>query len=65
MTLERHEYARRDRDLLWYLFRGAVWQQFSKWVFLATTILISQPHNRFTDIFILRNVAYSCDVGQE
>ena len=34
LTLERREYARRDRELLWYLFRGAVWQQFSKWVFL-------------------------------
>jgi len=34
LTLERREYARRDRELLWYLFRGAVWQQLSKWVFL-------------------------------
>ncbi|KAF8320256.1 peroxisome membrane protein [Clavulina sp. PMI_390] len=25
LPLERHEYARRDRELLWYLLRGPVW----------------------------------------
>lgn len=28
--LERAEYARRDRDLLWYLFRGAVWSEWTR-----------------------------------
>lgn len=28
--LERAEYARRDRDLLWYLFRGAVWSDWTR-----------------------------------
>jgi len=40
LTLERREHARRDRELLWYLFRGAVWQQFSKpklMAFIAST----------------------------
>lgn len=29
-TLERTEYARRDRALLWYLFRGAIWKDFTR-----------------------------------
>jgi peroxin-16 len=29
--LERAEYARRDRDLLWYLLRGSVWTDFSRY----------------------------------
>ncbi|KZS96001.1 peroxisomal membrane protein PEX16 [Sistotremastrum niveocremeum HHB9708] len=28
--LERSEYARRDRDLLWYFLRGPVWQFYTK-----------------------------------
>ncbi|KAI0052852.1 peroxisome membrane protein [Auriscalpium vulgare] len=29
-TLERSEYARRDRDLLWYLFRGSIWESWTR-----------------------------------
>ncbi|KAG9035694.1 Peroxisomal membrane protein pex16 [Tulasnella sp. UAMH 9824] len=29
-TLERSEYARRDRDLLWYFLRGVVWKDFTQ-----------------------------------
>ncbi|TFK57126.1 peroxisome membrane protein [Heliocybe sulcata] len=28
--LERSEYARRDRDILWYLFRGSIWREFTR-----------------------------------
>ncbi|KAG1825891.1 peroxisomal membrane protein PEX16 [Suillus subaureus] len=28
--LEREEYARRDRDILWYLLRGSVWETYSR-----------------------------------
>ncbi|OAX44251.1 peroxisomal membrane protein PEX16 [Rhizopogon vinicolor AM-OR11-026] len=28
--LERDEYARRDRDLLWYLLRGSVWETYTR-----------------------------------
>ncbi|KAG9095833.1 Peroxisomal membrane protein pex16 [Ceratobasidium sp. 370] len=28
--LERAEYARRDRDLIWYLFRGAIWSEWTR-----------------------------------
>ena len=31
-SLERNEYARRDRDLLWYLLRGSVWESYTKCV---------------------------------
>lgn len=31
-ALERSEYARRDRDLLWYLFRGTVWTGYTRQV---------------------------------
>ncbi|KAG5647953.1 hypothetical protein DXG03_006987 [Asterophora parasitica] len=29
-ALERAEYARRDRDMLWYLFRGSIWQSYTR-----------------------------------
>ncbi|KAF8481913.1 peroxisome membrane protein [Russula ochroleuca] len=29
-ALERQEYARRDRDLFWYLFRGSVWESWTR-----------------------------------
>ncbi|KAG8846759.1 Peroxisomal membrane protein pex16 [Tulasnella sp. 330] len=29
-TLERQEYGKRDRDLLWYFLRGGVWTDFTK-----------------------------------
>ncbi|KAL5519083.1 hypothetical protein ACEPAH_766 [Sanghuangporus vaninii] len=29
-ALERSEYARRDRDILWYLLRGSVWQSYTR-----------------------------------
>jgi len=29
-VLESDEYARRDRDLLWYLLRGSVWEMYSR-----------------------------------
>ncbi|KAJ3750487.1 peroxisomal membrane protein PEX16 [Lentinula detonsa] len=29
-SLERSEYARRDRDMLWYLFRGTIWQSYTR-----------------------------------
>jgi len=29
-TLERSEYAKRDRDMLWYLLRGSIWQTWTR-----------------------------------
>jgi len=29
-ALERSEYARRDRDLLWYLLRGSIWETWTR-----------------------------------
>ncbi|KAI5121267.1 hypothetical protein M0805_002312 [Coniferiporia weirii] len=29
-ALERSEYARRDRDFLWYLLRGSIWQSYTR-----------------------------------
>ncbi|KAF5374931.1 hypothetical protein D9758_000318 [Tetrapyrgos nigripes] len=29
-VLERSEYARRDRDILWYLFRGSIWDSYTR-----------------------------------
>lgn len=31
-TLERAEYARRDRDLLWYFFRGPIWSSYTRYI---------------------------------
>ncbi|CAE6467728.1 unnamed protein product [Rhizoctonia solani] len=28
--LERTEYARRDRELLWYFFRGVIWSEWTR-----------------------------------
>ena len=29
-SLERSEYARRDKDMLWYLLRGSIWQGYTR-----------------------------------
>ena len=31
-ALERSEYARRDRDITWYLLRGSIWDTWTRWV---------------------------------
>lgn len=30
-TLERSEYARRDRDIFWYLLRGSIWETYTRY----------------------------------
>jgi peroxin-16 len=30
-ALERQEYARRDRDLFWYLLRGSIWESWTRY----------------------------------
>lgn len=30
-TLERQEYARRDRNLFWYLLRGSIWESWTRY----------------------------------
>lgn len=29
-SLERSEYARRDKDMLWYLLRGSIWESYTR-----------------------------------
>jgi peroxin-16 len=29
-ALERAEYSRRDRDMLWYLLRGSIWEEYTR-----------------------------------
>jgi len=43
--LERSEYARRDKDMLWYLLRGSVWQNYTRSVSTSwmSEILLIQP----------------------
>ena len=31
-ALERSEYARRDKDMLWYLLRGSIWETYTRFV---------------------------------
>jgi len=31
-ALERSEYARRDKDMVWYLLRGSIWESYTKFV---------------------------------
>lgn len=31
-ALERNEYGRRDRDLVWYLLRGSIWESYTRYV---------------------------------
>ena len=38
-ALERQEYARRDRDLLWYLFRGSIWESWTRYASCITSII--------------------------
>lgn len=30
-SLERQEYAQRDRDLFWYLLRGSIWESWTRY----------------------------------
>ena len=39
-TLERAEYARRDRDMLWYLLRGSIWQQYTRSIVPSFSLLV-------------------------
>lgn len=41
-TLERNEYARRDRDILWYLLRGSVWQSYTRYGRINGVDLLSE-----------------------
>lgn len=41
-SVERDEYARRDRDLVWYLFRGSAWEMYTRY---ATCILCLRDLN--------------------
>jgi hypothetical protein len=34
-ALERSEYARRDRDIMWYLLRGPIWDDFTRYYYLC------------------------------
>ncbi len=38
-ALERQEYARRDRDLFWYLFRGSIWESWTRYASCITSII--------------------------
>lgn len=45
-ALERQEYARRDRDLLWYLLRGSVWQSYTRFVLVLVLLCASYLTHR-------------------
>lgn len=38
-ALERQEYARRDRDLFWYLFRGSIWESWTRYASCISSII--------------------------
>ena len=42
-SVEQNEYARRDRDLAWYLLRGSAWESYTRFAvfFLDSHDLIS------------------------
>ena len=48
-ALERSEYGRRDRDLLWYLLRGSIWESYTRYIFRkfslirALTLVLDRP----------------------
>ena len=37
-TLEREEYAKRDKDMLWYLLRGSIWETWTRCVGLRLSV---------------------------
>lgn len=47
--LERSEYARRDRDIAWYLLRGAIWKSWTRYVALFKDRLIC-AHDLLEDL---------------
>lgn len=44
-ALERSEYARRDKDMLWYLLRGSIWETYTR--FVQRLVIIS----KLSDVF--------------
>ncbi|KAF9015126.1 peroxisomal membrane protein PEX16 [Cyathus striatus] len=43
-VLERSEYARRDKDMIWYLLRGSIWESYTRPKLEAFTNHASQAH---------------------
>lgn len=41
-ALERVEYSRRDRDMLWYFLRGSIWEEYTRYIFSG--LLSLQTH---------------------
>ena len=46
-ALERQEYARRDRDLFWYLFRGSIWDSWTRYDIFLSPLRLCDPELRF------------------
>jgi hypothetical protein len=46
-ALERQEYARRDRDLFWYLFRGSIWESWTRYDVSLTPSRLYDAEVRF------------------
>ena len=44
--LERAEYALRDRDMIWYLFRGSIWESWTKYVSRSSVVYTSLTPRR-------------------
>ena len=42
--LERSEYARRDRDIFWYLLRGSIWKEWTRYVLSSKFVHIASQH---------------------
>jgi hypothetical protein len=38
-VLERSEYARRDRDIVWYLLRDSIWESWTRYVLVSPSTL--------------------------
>ncbi len=43
-VLERSEYARRDRTIVWYLLRDSIWETWTRYVFLVMGHIARTDH---------------------
>lgn len=41
-ALERSEHARRDRDIVWYLLRGTIWESWTRYAVIYVGLIVLQ-----------------------
>jgi hypothetical protein len=60
-SLERAEYARRDRDILWYALRGPIWDDYTRYAFHYLRPHVAHPFQAESIRDCIAIDGYTCD----